>query len=75
MIKHISDKDNYWVRVTWRKTVVPDGPRKTQRITNLSRDRVSKLYYYSMLIYCNIIYQFDSNIIYFVSVASEPMYE
>jgi hypothetical protein len=44
MIKHITDKDNYWVRVTWRKTVVPYGPRKVQTITNLSRDRASQLY-------------------------------
>jgi hypothetical protein len=44
MIKHITDKDNYWVRVTWRKTVVPYGDRKVQTITNLSRDRASQLY-------------------------------
>lgn len=44
MIRQINDKDNYWVKITWRKTVVPDGPRKTQRITNLSRDRAAQMY-------------------------------
>ena len=39
-----TDKDNYWVRVTWRKTVVPDGPRKVQTITNLSRDAAQAMY-------------------------------
>jgi len=44
MIKQIADKHNYWVKVTWRKTVVPYGPRKTHRVTNLSRDRAAQMY-------------------------------
>jgi hypothetical protein len=44
MIKQITDKHNYWVKVTWRKTVVPYGPRKTQRIVNLSKEGAAQLY-------------------------------
>jgi hypothetical protein len=44
--KHKDERCDHWIRVTWYKRVCPDGPYKTQRVSNLSKDKAQAMYRY-----------------------------